>query len=138
MLVTRQSIISKTTNTRDLPITEEQMDAFNRGELAYKAFPNLSPADREFIISGITDEEWQKSFPTEEEGMDSIEALSTKKDDIERVLINIWSRMPMDLPTNYDEIVQFVFEDVCETADPIEWSEGDVVIGFRRWIESKS
>ena len=26
---------------------------------------------------------------------------------------------------------------VLETADPINWSVDDVVIGFRRWIEDK-
>jgi hypothetical protein len=59
-----------------------------------------------------------------------------KKDQIERILINIWGRIPMDIPSNFEDIVQFVYEDVCETADEENWSNGDVAIGFRRWIES--
>ena len=41
----------------------------------------------------------------------------------------------MDVPSNFEDIVQFVFEDVCTTADPNDWNDADVVIGFRRWIE---
>ena len=34
--------------------------------------------------------------------------------------------------------MDFCYEDVCETADPVDWHEGDVTIAFRRWIESKA
>lgn len=61
-----------------------------------------------------------------------------KKDDIERIFLNLIARMEMDIPENYEDIVQYIYEDVLETADPINWSVGDVVIGFRRWIESKT
>ncbi len=60
-----------------------------------------------------------------------------RKDDIEYVFIELITRMKMDIPENYEDIVQYIYEDVLETADPINWSVGDVVIGFRRWIESK-
>ena len=59
-----------------------------------------------------------------------------KKDEIERQFINLLSKINMDIPENYEDIVQYIYEDVCETADPENWSEGDIVIGFRRWIES--
>jgi hypothetical protein len=61
-----------------------------------------------------------------------------KKDEIEKDFILILSLMGMDIPSNFEDIVQFIYEDVCETADPENWSQGDVVIGFRRWIESQS
>lgn len=60
------------------------------------------------------------------------------KDDIERIFINLITRMEMDIPENYEDIVQYIYEDVLETADLINWSVGDVVIGFRRWIESRT
>jgi len=34
--------------------------------------------------------------------------------------------------------LEFVYEDVCATADEENWHDGDVAIAFRRWIESKS
>lgn len=60
-----------------------------------------------------------------------------KKDEIETVFIDLITRMGMDLPKNFEVIVQDIYEDVCETADPDNWSEGDVAIGFRRWIEAQ-
>jgi hypothetical protein len=30
-------------------------------------FPNLTPSQREFVMTGITDEEWEEAFGGEEE-----------------------------------------------------------------------
>lgn len=60
-----------------------------------------------------------------------------KKDEIELILIDKWSLMGMAIPDNFENIVQYCYEDVCETADPDDWCDGDVLIAFRRWIESK-
>ena len=60
-----------------------------------------------------------------------------KKDEIESLLIDIFDRINIDVPSNIEDITQFVFEDVCDTADPVNWHSGDVAIGFRRWIESQ-
>lgn len=59
------------------------------------------------------------------------------KDNIERILINKWAEMGMNIPSNYEDIVQDCFEDVLETADPVNWNDSDVVIAFRRWIEKQ-
>lgn len=61
-----------------------------------------------------------------------------KKDEIERILINMWATLSMDIPSNFEDIVQDCYEDVCETADPVNWSDGDVAIAFRRWIEKQA
>jgi len=61
-----------------------------------------------------------------------------KKDEIERILINIWKSIGIDIPQNYESIVQFCYEDVCETADALNWHDGDVAIAFRRWIEDQN
>ena len=60
-----------------------------------------------------------------------------KKDEIERILIHVWSQIGMDTPSNHELIVQYCYEDVCETADQENWHSGDVVIAFRRWIEEQ-
>ena len=59
-----------------------------------------------------------------------------KKDLIEKIFISEISKLGMDVPSNFEDIVQFIYEDVCEVADEKEWHSGDVIIGFRRWIES--
>ena len=60
------------------------------------------------------------------------------KDEIERILFTKWKVFGMDIPANFEEIVQFCYEDVGEAADPDNWHDGDVAIAFRRWIEEQS
>jgi hypothetical protein len=64
--------------------------------------------------------------------------MTTKKEEICSLLIDNFDRMNMDVPNNIDDILEFVYEDVCETADQENWNDADVVIGFRRWIESRN
>jgi len=63
MEITRKSLLSGKIRTLDLDVTEEQMIRFeNRranGEYVQTIFPHLSPSDREFILNGITTEEWE-------------------------------------------------------------------------------
>lgn len=66
MEFTRTSIISGIVTTRDLPITEEQYAAWKAGAFVQDAFPHLSPSDREWFMTGMTDEEWDKLFDEEE------------------------------------------------------------------------
>lgn len=67
MQVTRTSKASGKTRTRDLPITPEQMAAYEEGgALIQDAFPQLNADDREFILSGITAEEWIELFGDED------------------------------------------------------------------------
>jgi hypothetical protein len=62
MKVTRTSFYSGITRTLDLDITEAQMEAYQSGTLIQNAFPDLSDSDREFIITGVTAEEWIEMF----------------------------------------------------------------------------
>jgi len=68
MKVTRTSPISGKERTIDLPITEEELNAWIGGTLIQNAFPNLTAGQREFIMTGITDEEWDSIF--KEDGED--------------------------------------------------------------------
>jgi hypothetical protein len=61
MLITRTSVFG-VTRTKDLPITQEQYNAWQSGVYAQDPFANLDARDREFIISGNTDEDWNKMF----------------------------------------------------------------------------
>ena len=62
MKVTVKSKISGKFHTRDLPITLDQLDRWNAGELIQDVMPELSASDREFLISGSTDKEWDDTF----------------------------------------------------------------------------
>jgi len=60
--ITRKSMFTGVTRTIDLPITEEQLTLWEEGMLIQKAMPNLSPDQREFIMTGVTSEEWNEAF----------------------------------------------------------------------------
>lgn len=58
MKFTRISVITGKTRTLDLPVTPDQLKAYQDGELIQRAMPHLTPSQREFILTGCTDEEW--------------------------------------------------------------------------------
>jgi hypothetical protein len=62
MLITRTSRISGKTNTMDIDISQEQLDKYNNGCLIQDVMGNISVDEREFIITGITPEEWKELF----------------------------------------------------------------------------
>jgi len=65
MKVTRTSRYSATINTQDIDVTHEQLDAWRSGVSIQVAMPHLSADEREFIMTGITSDEWTKLFPPE-------------------------------------------------------------------------
>jgi hypothetical protein len=60
-----------------------------------------------------------------EDGMETI---------VETYLENMFKAIEMDRPENYDVMFDFICDDIRETADE-DFSYGDVVIAFRRFIE---
>jgi hypothetical protein len=63
MQVTKQSRISGKISSMDLNITSEQLDRVNLGiELIQNIVPHLSSDEREFLITGITPQEWNELF----------------------------------------------------------------------------
>jgi hypothetical protein len=52
-------------HTLDLPVTQQQLDRYARGELAQNAFPDLDPPLREFLMTGVTPAEWTREFGEE-------------------------------------------------------------------------
>lgn len=63
MIVTRISPLTGEVHEMDLDITPASLELYDDfGVLLQDAFPNLSPAQREFIKTGITPEEWYDTF----------------------------------------------------------------------------
>lgn len=46
------------TRQRDLPVTDEQLDAWQKGALIQDAMPQLDPDEREFVLTGICPDCW--------------------------------------------------------------------------------
>ena len=63
MLITRTSQLTGKTNTLDLDVTPEQLERYARGDgYLQTIFNNLPAAQREFIKTGITPDEWTTYF----------------------------------------------------------------------------
>lgn len=60
MMITRTSPYSGKENTKEINVTEEQLNNWRNGMLIQKAMPNVSVDDREFIINGMTPEDWKE------------------------------------------------------------------------------
>lgn len=65
MLITRTSIHSNQIRTLDIPCTQDQLDQYNIGVPIQVAMPNLTDDQREFIMTGITSDEWDELFSEE-------------------------------------------------------------------------
>jgi len=63
MLITRTSIFTGVTRTLDIDVTQEAMDRHEKGnDLIQNVFPHLTDDEREFILTGMTPEEWDECF----------------------------------------------------------------------------
>ena len=62
MMITRTSPFTGITRTKDILVTEEQLARWQSGERIQNVMPYLSASDREFIMTGITDDEWDQAF----------------------------------------------------------------------------
>lgn len=58
LTVTRTSRLTGIERSRSLPITEAQLAQWQGGGLIQNVFPDLSADDREFIMTGVTADEW--------------------------------------------------------------------------------
>ena len=62
MKITRTSRLTGKTSVMYLDITKEQLFAWVDGMLIQEAMPNLTPDEREFVMTGITPAEWNEAF----------------------------------------------------------------------------
>ena len=66
MMITRVSMISGKEHIMDLDVTPEQFDEWQQGKLIQYAMPNLTPSEREFIMTGITPDEWKEDIASDD------------------------------------------------------------------------
>ena len=62
MQITKQCMLTGDTNTMEIDVTQDQLDAWKNGMLIQDAMPNLTAEHREFIMTGTTPEVWTKNF----------------------------------------------------------------------------
>lgn len=62
MKIRKNSTWSGKINEMDLDITENQWRNYQAGMLVQNAFPNLNATEREFLITGMSEEEQKEMF----------------------------------------------------------------------------
>jgi len=70
MIITRVSALTGKRRSIDLPVTQEQLDKYYNSKevnLIQNVFPHLTADQREFIKTGVTQDEWNEAFPPEPE-----------------------------------------------------------------------
>ena len=68
MEITRKSMLTGETATIDIPdVTPDMITQWEGGAIIQDIMPSVSQGHREFIMTGITPEEWSNTFPPEEE-----------------------------------------------------------------------
>jgi len=60
MLIKRKSKFSGKEHEIEIPVTVDQMAAYESGVNIQNAMPNISADHREFILTGTTPEEWNE------------------------------------------------------------------------------
>jgi len=62
MEITRTSVATDITRTVDMPITMAELLKYEGGASLHDAFPGLDADQREFILTGITADEWNNLY----------------------------------------------------------------------------
>lgn len=62
MLIKRTSLVSGKTHVVEIDVTPDQITEWKNGASIQDVMPDLSPTDREFLMTGITDVEWGEAY----------------------------------------------------------------------------
>lgn len=62
MKITKVSMLSKIERSLELDVAAEEIKAWKSGMLIQDAMPRLTTDEREFMMTGITAEEWEKHY----------------------------------------------------------------------------
>ena len=63
MKITKTSSLTKVEHIMEIDVTFAQLwQIDNRTDLVQNIVPHLTPAEREFLLTGITNEEWELAF----------------------------------------------------------------------------
>jgi len=62
MKIVRRSPFNGLMNEMEIAVTLEQLREWKNGMMIQRAMPNLTAGEREFIMTGITPQEWEDLF----------------------------------------------------------------------------
>jgi hypothetical protein len=67
MKIIKKSAFTGRMNEMDLDVTPQALQRWHDGELIQNVFPHLSRDEREFLMTGVTGDEWRDAFGSHEE-----------------------------------------------------------------------
>tara|TARA_R110002020_G_scaffold234642_1_gene446732 strand:+ start:52 stop:243 length:192 start_codon:yes stop_codon:yes gene_type:complete len=62
MLIGKTSSLTSRTHEMEIDVSEKQITLWMEGALIQDVMPNLTPEEREFLMTGITPAEWDEAF----------------------------------------------------------------------------
>ena len=62
MLIAKTSSLTSKTHQMEIDVSDKQIALWMEGALIQDVMPNLTPDEREFIMTGITPAEWDEAF----------------------------------------------------------------------------
>jgi hypothetical protein len=62
MLIAKTSSLTSRTHEMEIDVSDKQIALWMEGALIQDVMPNLTPDEREFIMTGITPAEWDEAF----------------------------------------------------------------------------
>ena len=68
MLIAKTSSLTSRTHEMEIDVSDKQIALWMEGALIQDVMPNLSPDEREFLMTGITPAEWDEAFAQSDVG----------------------------------------------------------------------
>ena len=68
MLIAKTSSLTSRTHEMEIDVSDKQIALWMEGALIQDVMPNLSPDEREFLMTGITPAEWNEAFAQSDVG----------------------------------------------------------------------
>lgn len=62
MLIKKIDPFTGKTNEVEIPVTIQQLEDWGNGKMIQDAMPNLNPDQREFLMTGIMPDSWEKNI----------------------------------------------------------------------------
>ena len=75
MLITKKSMLTGDVHSKDINVTRDQLNRYEGGELFKDVFNNLTPSERDFIIAGVTSDEWDTALKNSPPNLTDIQKL---------------------------------------------------------------
>jgi len=61
-MIAKTSSLSSKTHEMEIDVSDKQITLWMEGALIQDVMPNLTPEEREFLMTGITPAEWDATF----------------------------------------------------------------------------